>query len=98
MDMLKRIKRVRGYAAHSRYLAELAETPSGYIPMQHDIKTPFAYSPSWTVWRHCPTGRLVIVCETAHRQYDVFEVPRPMLTTAKAAEDGGIAGFPRRAA
>ena len=73
---MKRIKVIKGYAAHARALAEVDETPVGEIPRQKDIPSPYAYSPSHLVrnWN----GKSIIEVETAHRRYEWFEVPLTM--------------------
>lgn len=70
--MLKRIKRVVGYAAHARFLAECDFT-NERIPRQVDIPSPYSSGPDHTVlvWK----GKRVIDVETAHRRYDVFLAP-----------------------
>ena len=70
---LRRIKRIRSYAGHARYLAECDEGIAGEIPRQPQIPSPYAYSPTHQVLRHS-SGRLVIIVETTHRCYDVFAV------------------------
>lgn len=77
--MLKRIKRIPSYTGHARFLAECSEEPAGWIPHQTDIPSPYAYSPEWVVYEW--QGRYVTIRETAHRQFDVFEVPEQMLRT-----------------
>lgn len=75
--MLKRIKRITSHAGHARFLAECDDEPAGAIPRQADIPSPYAHSPDWLVLRW--GDRLVTVRETAHRRFDVFEVPQGML-------------------
>ena len=75
--MLKRIKRIRSHTGHARFLAECAEEPMGWIPCQPDIPSPYAYSQEWTVWEW--QGRAVMIRETSHRCFDVFEVPEQMV-------------------
>jgi hypothetical protein len=73
--MLKRIKRITSHVGVARFYAEALMT--GVIPRQADIPSPYSYSPTWNVfeWK----GKNVIVRETAHKQYDVFEVPAEMI-------------------
>lgn len=81
--MLKRIKRLRSYSEHARYMAHVSRKPIGVIDRQEDIPSPYAYSAEWSVWKH-DDGKAVIVRETAHRQYDVFEVPQEMIRAGGA--------------
>jgi len=74
MANLRRIKRITSHVGVSRYMAELAFTGST-IPRQRDIPSPYAYSTKHLVYRN-EFKELVIVVETAHKQYDVFLVPR----------------------
>lgn len=76
--MLRRIKRIRSYAGHARYLCDVSEEPIGEIPRQRDIPSPYAFGPTHIVWQHIERGPIVIV-ETAHRCYDVFAVPAEMI-------------------
>ena len=73
---LTRIKRLRSYAAHARFLAETSDLV-GEIERQADIPSPYRYSPTHAVyeWRE----KHVIIVETSHRCYDVFEVPAARL-------------------
>jgi hypothetical protein len=70
---LTRIKRVRSHSGYARFLADTSAKPIGEIPRQRDIPSPYASGPNHLVynWR----GRPIITVETAHRCYDVFEVP-----------------------
>jgi hypothetical protein len=67
---IKRVKRVVGYAAHARINYELRD--AGYI-RRMPIREPYAYSPTHRVYEY--KGKHVIVCETSHRTYDLFQVP-----------------------
>ena len=72
MTTFKRIKRIRSHAGVYRYLHQCGD--AGTIPLQPDIPSPYAYSSDWLAYR-APTGQRVIIRETSHRCYDVFEVP-----------------------
>jgi len=74
--MLKRIKRIPSHSGHARWFAETSDA-IGEIRRREDIPSPYRYSPSWSVYRWA--NRFVICVETAHRQYDVFEVPASMV-------------------
>lgn len=75
--MLKRIKRITSHSGHARFLAECEEEPAGEIPRQYDIPSPYSYAYIWPVYQRM--GKLVLIRETAHKQFDVFEVPRSLL-------------------
>lgn len=75
MDALTRIKRITSHSGHARFLAETADEPVGYIPRQ-DIPSPYHSSPTHLV--HDWNERRVVVVETSHRRFDVFEVPAGM--------------------
>jgi hypothetical protein len=76
--VLKRIKRITSHAGCARYLASVRAWNVATIPRQTDIPRPYCYSPDWNVHR-AEDGRFVTVIETAHRRYDVFEVPAAMI-------------------
>ena len=73
---VKRVKVLPGYAAHARFLADVSEDPIGSIPRQAQIPSPYAYSPTHTVWSW--DGRPIIIVETRHRRYEVFTVDGPL--------------------
>lgn len=83
--MLKRIKRIRSHTGHARYLTTLTMNPTGWIPRQASIPSPYAYSPVHAVWKQ-DDGRHVIVVETAHKVYDVFAMPGQRFTEAWATD------------
>lgn len=66
-----RVKRITGQSAYARFLAET--TDFGHVARVPEIPSPYAYSPEWMVYDWA--GRRVIVRETLHRRFDVFEVP-----------------------
>ena len=70
---IRRVKKLKGYAAQARYLAEAgwSEDPVGEIPKQ--IDQPYAYSPVHTLFRDSE-GRTVFMVEIAQRTYEVYEV------------------------
>lgn len=74
--MLDRIKRITSHIGKGRFLDECDDTPFD-IPRQPDIPSPYAYSPTWTVYAY--HGRHCVIVETAHKRYDVFVVPPTML-------------------
>lgn len=91
--MLTRIKRIVGYQAYARFLAECDDTNRGYLPRQADIPSPYRYSPCESIlgWRSPRGYRSVIVKETGHRRYDVFEVPDTM--TRFACSEGATQAY-----
>jgi hypothetical protein len=40
-----------------------------------DIPSPYAFSPTHVVYHDVEMQRYIFVVETAHKRYDVFEVP-----------------------
>lgn len=68
--VLKTITSHRGYG---QFIMELPEEPEGWIPRVKAIPSPYAYSPTDAVyiWK----GKKVITRETAHKKYQVFEIP-----------------------
>ena len=74
---LKRIKRITSHSGLAVYLSYV-ETTGSEIPRFASIPSPYAYSPTHPVYRD-EQGRNVIVVETAHRRYDVFEVPASVI-------------------
>ena len=68
-DKPKRIKRIRSHTGHAQFLSECED--AGTMPRRNDIPSPYAYSPEWPVylWR----GRRVLIRETSHKCFDVFE-------------------------
>jgi hypothetical protein len=76
---LKRIKRITSYVGHARFLSECDDADWGWIPAQKDIPSPYASQSQWDVYGW--NGKPVLVRETAHKQYDVFEVPEQMIRT-----------------
>lgn len=87
---LKLLKTIRSHAGHARFLAECDGHDSerwedccfGYLPrcLAADIPSPYAYSASWPLYRW--NGKRVLVRETSHRCYQVFEVPATVKTFA----------------
>ena len=69
----KRLKVVTSHVGFARFLAECAEEPVGEIPRIPEIPTPYAHSPAHVVWAW--GEKKVIVAETRHKRYEVFEVP-----------------------
>lgn len=70
---MKRIKRITSHVGLSRYLSYVESTGKVIIRVP-SIPSPYAYAPDHQVYRD-EQGRNVIVVETAHKVYDVFEVP-----------------------
>lgn len=74
--MVHRLKVLTGYAAHFRFLSECDEEPVGETPNDPTIPSPYCYSPTRVVhrWR----GQHVVVYETRHRRYEVYEISGPI--------------------
>lgn len=68
-----RIKRITSHVGFSRYL-DTVENTDLEIPRQADIPSPYAYSPTHTVYRD-EQDRFIFAVETAHKRYDIFLVP-----------------------
>lgn len=86
---LKRIKRITSHVGWGRYLTDELENegePIGQIDRITYVPSPYAYSPTWRVYRTIKGGKNVIVVETAHKRYDVFELP-PGMTIKPVSED-----------
>ena len=73
---LQRIKRLTSHSGQARFLAECDDTPY-CIARQADIPSPYFYSPTWIVYAY--RAQYVVVCETAHKRYDVYSVPSSLL-------------------
>jgi hypothetical protein len=71
---LQRIKRIKSYSGLAQYMAEeLTGDPVGEIPKQ--VSSPYASGPTNMVYQ-TNDGKHVIIVETSHKQYDIFEVPK----------------------
>jgi hypothetical protein len=72
---LKRIKVIPSHSGKARFSAEAKRV--GWIPRVANIPSPYMYSPVWTVywWK----GKHVVLAETRHRRYEVFEVPENLV-------------------
>jgi len=71
--MPKRVKRITSHVGLSRFLSYV-ESTGLVIPRLTAVRSPYAYSPTHQVYKD-EQGRNIFVCETAHKQYDVFLVP-----------------------
>ena len=90
---LKRIKTITSHAGLARFYAECDDAGEGkaiaYLArcQIEEIPSPYRYSPTVTIglWN----GKRVVVFETRHRHYEIFEVPANFLTfqTDEAATD-----------
>ena len=67
----KPIKVMTSHAAYGRFLAEIEDTDKE-IDRVVEIRSPYAYSPRWPVYRW--GDRLVFIRETSHKRYEVFAV------------------------
>lgn len=72
---MKPIKTIRSHVGVSRYMADLEQV--AYIPRAAlAVPSPYSYSPTWVVYQE-PLGRgfrMVVIAETAHKVYSVFDV------------------------
>ena len=82
------IQTITSHVGASRWYADASE-PIGEIRSQREIRTPYASSPTWTVylWRDRPC----VLLETSHKHYSVFQVTGPIddYGAFDAALDGG---------
>lgn len=95
----KRIKRIRSYTGHARFLMDCAEETTHWLArvQLEEIPSPYTYSPSVPILRHIGSDDAaalgdVVIFETSHRCYDVFRVPPYLLQfpTDEAATDWHI--------
>jgi hypothetical protein len=81
--MLKKIKTLSSYAAHARFLNECTSDASGELKVVGEVaqsvvpKTPYAFSLTKTVYEW--QGKPIVVLETSHRRYEVFQVEPQMI-------------------
>lgn len=68
---MKKIKTIRGYTALARFLANAEMTTE---ETTCPFKSPYAHSLTHPVYNH--QGRKIIILETAHIKYDVYELPQ----------------------
>ena len=73
--VFNRIKRIHSHVGVGRYMDSLRiQIPGLVIPRVAAIPSPYAYSPVHQVYTDS-LDRTVFIVETAHKQYDVFQVP-----------------------
>jgi hypothetical protein len=72
-DSLRKIKTITSHAGHARFLAETDKGIVGEVARSVVPAEPYRFSLTKQVlsWR----GRSVVVLETSHRRFEVFEVP-----------------------
>lgn len=72
---LPRLKTISSHAGYARWIAETSDEPVAYIARVSvaDIPSPYAYSPCKAVYEW--KGKRVVSFETAHKRFEVFEVP-----------------------
>lgn len=70
---LKKIKTLTSYTKHAQFLAQCEEDLAGIIESPKHIPSPYAYSADTCVYRTFE-GKHVIIKETKHKHYEVFEV------------------------
>lgn len=75
---MTRIKTINSHVGHARFLAQCDLEDSGdlvilgTIPRHSEIPSPYAYSQEHVVYRYA--GIPVIIVETRHKHYEVFQV------------------------
>jgi hypothetical protein len=90
LTTVKRIKRITSHVGLSRYMASL-DTTMWVTPRIAAIPSPYAYSPTHIVYRenyenkgmYGSFSRNVIIVETKHKQYDVFDASNLPLQLAE---------------
>ena len=66
---------LNSYRAHARFLAECGPELVGYIPRTTiNVKTPYYASPTLAV-EYYQASHAVVILETAHRRWEVYELP-----------------------
>ena len=83
---MKCLKTIRSYTGVAQWLTEVSKQPHAWLALSeiNQIASPYAYSPTRGIyiWK----GKEVIGIETAHRKFQVFEVPAAMVSYATDAE------------
>jgi len=70
---MTRLKKITSHTGVSRFFVSCEEV--GWIPNGPDVpRAAFSYGPTVRVYRD-KRGRLVVVRETSHKVYGVFQVP-----------------------
>jgi hypothetical protein len=84
LTTVKRIKRITSHVGLSRYMASL-DTTMWVTPRIAAIPSPYAYSPTHTIYQDVLRNKPihVIIIETAHKQYDVFDASNLPLQLAE---------------
>lgn len=82
-----RVKRITSHTGISRFLAECQQV--GFIPRDRSIPSPYAYSPTHTVYRDS-RERCVFIVETMHKRYDVFECASGVFKRQTEAEQAYV--------
>ena len=80
-ETVERIKTRTSHTGLARYLATCDDTPY-VIVRRPEIASPYAYSPTWTVYA-CE-GRHIVIVETKHTHDVVFGVPSSLLQLREA--------------
>lgn len=94
--MLRKLRTIRSHAGHARFLAECASDAAGELQVAGTVRSAdvprdaYHFSPDRTVlvWN----GRAVVVIESSHRCFQVWEVPSSMLVSATRAPLGTVVG------
>lgn len=90
---LPRLKTITSYSGYARWIAETSDEPVAFLARAQvaDIPSPYAYSPSKAIYEW--KGKRVVSFETAHRRYEIFEVPADwtVFTSDAVATDHHIA-------
>lgn len=70
---MQKIKTLRSYAAHARFLAETDESKDKEVPKIEGLpKSKFSFSPTTMLYWY--KDKYVAIIETSHRVYEVWAV------------------------
>ena len=100
----KRLKTLRGHTAKARFLATLQHKDSGNIQLAGYLaghlmpaKDRYSYSPAYSVYRTAPAdmrlSQCVVIIETFHAKYEVWEVEPDLVESDEAATQAYLASL-----
>ena len=84
--IMKPQKTITSYAELSRFMEVIKDF--GFCK-RLDIRSPFAFSPTHTVYIHDSYGPIIIV-ETSHKHYGVFPVSRSIVFDTEDQAEKGV--------
>lgn len=86
---MKRIKTITSHAGYARFLELCLSAGRGFVARRHvPANDRYSYGPTKAVLE-MKDGRLVIIVETSHKHYEVWQVPQSLVrqTESEAAEE-----------